>query len=103
MMTPRMRELLTFIDGYIQARGVSPSFDEMKAALKLASKSGIHRMLRQLEERGFIRQIPHRSRAVQIVVGAKLAGDLPPDEWALLFLSQLEPERLQAVRQALVP
>ena len=67
MLTRKQHELLMFIHERIQETGVSPSFDEMKEALDLASKSGIHRLITALEERGFIRRLPHRARALEIV------------------------------------
>jgi repressor LexA len=67
MLTSKQRELLLFIHQRIKEGGVSPSFDEMKEALDLASKSGIHRLITALEERGFIRRLPHRARALEVL------------------------------------
>ena len=67
MLTPKQLELLKYIEGHVRKRGVSPSFDEMKDALGLKSKSGIHRLITGLEERGFIRRLPHRARALEIL------------------------------------
>ncbi|MGO8953357.1 MAG: transcriptional repressor LexA [Rhodomicrobium sp.] len=67
MLTPKQKQLLLFINGRIEATGVSPSFDEMKEALDLKSKSGIHRLIMALEERGFIRRLPHRARALEVM------------------------------------
>ena len=67
MLTRKQHELLMFIHERIKETGVSPSFDEMKAALNLASKSGIHRLITALEERGFLRRLAHRARALEIV------------------------------------
>src|SRR5712691_5578115 len=67
MLTRKQRELLLFINQRLTATGVSPSFDEMKDALFLKSKSGIHRLVSGLEERGFIRRLPHRARALEVV------------------------------------
>ena len=66
MLTAKQRELLLFINQRLTATGVSPSFDEMKDALHLKSKSGIHRLVSGLEERGFIRRLPHRARALEV-------------------------------------
>jgi repressor LexA len=66
MLTPKQKELLLFINERIEATGVPPSFDEMKEALDLKSKSGIHRLIMALEERGFIRRLPHRARALEV-------------------------------------
>ena len=67
MLTPKQHELLVFINNRITETGVSPSFDEMKEALDLKSKSGIHRLITALEERGFIRRLPHRARALEVL------------------------------------
>jgi repressor LexA len=67
MLTRKQHELLMFINQRLTATGVSPSFDEMKDALKLRSKSGIHRLISGLEERGFIRRLPHRARALEVI------------------------------------
>jgi repressor LexA len=67
MLTKKQRELLLFLNARLTATGVSPSFDEMKDALNLKSKSGIHRLVGGLEERGFIRRLPHRARALEVV------------------------------------
>jgi repressor LexA len=67
MLTRKQHELLMFIHERIKETGVSPSFDEMKDALDLASKSGIHRLITALEERGFLRRLPHRARALEVV------------------------------------
>ncbi len=67
MLTKKQHELLLFIHEHLQKNGVSPSFDEMKDALALKSKSGIHRLITGLEERGFIRRLPHRARAVEVM------------------------------------
>jgi len=67
MLTKKQHELLNFINERLTATGVSPSFDEMKEALDLRSKSGIHRLITALEERGFIRRLPHRARALEVL------------------------------------
>ncbi len=67
MLTKKQHELLMFIHERIKETGVSPSFDEMKEALDLASKSGIHRLITALEERGFIRRLAHRARALEVM------------------------------------
>ena len=67
MLTRKQHELLMFIHERIKESGVSPSFDEMKEALDLASKSGIHRLITALEERGFLRRLAHRARALEVV------------------------------------
>ena len=67
MLTAKQKDLLVFIHTRVQETGVPPSFDEMKEALDLRSKSGIHRLITALEERGFIRRLPHRARALEII------------------------------------
>jgi len=67
MLTKKQHELLVFLEQKLNENGISPSYDEMKDALGLASKSGIHRLITGLEERGFIRRLPHRARALEIL------------------------------------
>jgi repressor LexA len=67
MLTAKQRELLLFIDQRLGETGISPSFDEMREALDLKSKSGVHRLISALEERGFIRRLPNRARALEVV------------------------------------
>ncbi|MCE2563871.1 transcriptional repressor LexA [Komagataeibacter sp. FNDCF1] len=67
MLTKKQHELLLFIDGHLRRTGFSPSFDEMKDALGLRSKSGIHRLISALEERGFLHRRHHRARALEIL------------------------------------
>jgi repressor LexA len=67
VLTAKQRELLLFIDSRLKQGGVSPSFDEMREALDLKSKSGVHRLISALEERGFIRRLPNRARALEVL------------------------------------
>jgi len=67
MLTHKQHELLLFIHQYVRESGIPPSFDEMKEAVDIASKSGIHRLIVALEERGFIRRLPNRARALEII------------------------------------
>lgn len=67
MLTRKQQELLLFIHERMKETGIPPSFDEMKDALDLASKSGIHRLITALEERGFIRRLPNRARALEVI------------------------------------
>ncbi|MBM3567953.1 MAG: transcriptional repressor LexA [Alphaproteobacteria bacterium] len=76
MLTKKQHELLTFISQRLATTHVSPSFDEMKEALNLKSKSGIHRLIMALEERGFIRRLPHRARALAVIKNPD--ASLPP-------------------------
>lgn len=73
MLTRKQHELLVFIDRHLKETGFSPSFEEMKDALQLRSKSGIHRLISGLEERGFLRRRHHRARALEVV---RLPDDL---------------------------
>jgi len=80
MLTRKQYELLQYIEGHVKKRGVSPSFDEMKDALGLKSKSGIHRLITGLEERGFIRRLPHRARALEILrLPENMTADTKPE------------------------
>jgi repressor LexA len=67
MLTRKQHELLSFINDRLSTSGVSPSFEEMKEALELKSKSGVHRLISALEERGFIRRLPNRARALEVL------------------------------------
>jgi len=67
MLTRKQHELLLYIDKHLSESGVSPSFEEMKDALDLKSKSGVHRLISALEERGFIRRLPNRARALEVL------------------------------------
>jgi repressor LexA len=77
MLTKKQHDLLDFINRRMQRDGVPPSFDEMKDALDLKSKSGIHRLITALEERGFIRRLAHRARAIEIVKLPDSLGGAP--------------------------
>ena len=86
MLTVKQRELLLFIDQQLKVSGVSPSFDEMREALDLKSKSGVHRLISALEERQFIRRLPNRARALEVlrmpemapVASASVIGSIAP-------------------------
>ena len=75
MLTRKQYELLRFINERLKDDGVPPSFDEMKDALDLRSKSGIHRLITALEERGFIRRLPNRARAIEVIKLPELGGN----------------------------
>lgn len=88
MLTAKQHELIRFIQQRLEETGISPSFEEMKAALDLKSKSGVHRLISALEERGFIRRLPNRARALEVLknpedvlpgVTAKPANDVAND------------------------
>lgn len=76
MLTRKQHELLMFVHKRVKETGVPPSFDEMKDALDLRSKSGIHRLIKALEERGFIRRLPNRARALEVL---KLPESMSPE------------------------
>ena len=77
MLTSKQHELLNFIHDRLSATGVSPSFDEMREALDLKSKSGVHRLISALEERQFIRRLPNRARALEVVRMPEIASAAP--------------------------
>ena len=77
MLTRKQHELLTFIHARLLAGGVSPSFEEMKDALELKSKSGVHRLISALEERKFIRRLPNRARALEVLRMPEVAEAKP--------------------------
>lgn len=78
MLTKKQHQLLLFIKERVDATGVAPSFEEMKEALRLKSKSGIHRLITALEERGFIRRLAHRARALEVLKVPEISA--PPLE-----------------------
>lgn len=80
MLTSKQKELLLYIHERIKETGVSPSFDEMKEALDLASKSGIHRLITALEERGFLRRLAHRARALEVLKLPESAAPAAPSK-----------------------
>ena len=77
MLTRKQHELLMFIQARLEETGISPSFEEMKEALDLKSKSGVHRLISALEERGFIRRLPNRARALEVLKQADDAARKP--------------------------
>ncbi|HEX4180800.1 MAG TPA: transcriptional repressor LexA [Caulobacteraceae bacterium] len=99
MLTRKQHELLMFIHERIKETGVSPSFDEMKEALDLASKSGIHRLITALEERGFLRRLPHRARALEVVKLPQQATSAAPAQGRQAF----KPQVIAGERNAVPP
>ena len=77
MLTRKQQELLLYIDAKLKEGGVSPSFEEMKEALDLKSKCGVHRLISALEERGFIRRLPNRARALEVLKMPEVAQRRP--------------------------
>ncbi|MEE4317239.1 transcriptional repressor LexA [Erythrobacter dokdonensis] len=85
MLTAKQHELIRFIQQRLEETGISPSFEEMKEALDLKSKSGVHRLISALEERGFLRRLPNRARALEVIrqpedatPAARIAGNVVP-------------------------
>lgn len=93
MLTPKQYQLLMFINKIIKETGCSPSFDEMKAAVGLKSKSGIHALIEALEERNFIKKLPHKARALEVVRLPKLKPSAILEE---------EKKREQALQNSMV-
>ncbi|WP_133365417.1 transcriptional repressor LexA [Qipengyuania sediminis] len=77
MLTAKQHELIRFIQHKLEETGISPSFEEMKEALDLRSKSGVHRLISALEERGFIRRLPNRARALEVLKGPEASFASP--------------------------
>lgn len=109
MLTRKQFELLRYINGYQHKQGFSPSYDEMKEALTLRSKSGVHRLIRALEERGAIRRRPHRARSIEILIdpdslrqpaSARLVGGEPAAAFAPNVIKGNFAPRLQGARTA---
>ncbi len=76
MLTKKQKELFDYLSNYILKNNISPSFEEMKQAVNLKSKSGIHRLITSLEQRGFIRRLKHKARAMEIIKNFKNNNDL---------------------------
>src|SRR4051794_10004134 len=104
MLTRKQHELLIFIDRHLKATGFSPSFEEMKEALQLRSKSGIHRLISALEERGFLRRRHHRARALEVArlpnEPVERAEPQPPPSFAPNVIRGDFTSRLPGVRAA---
>ncbi|MDX1540087.1 MAG: transcriptional repressor LexA [Geminicoccaceae bacterium] len=92
MLTQRQHQLLQYIHGYMADRGVPPSFEEMRDALRLRSKSGIHRLIKGLEERGYIRRLPYRARALE------LTREPPPPRGGLGPIAVIEDDLTNVVK-----
>src|SRR5580698_4093909 len=101
VLTRKQNELLMFINKRLNDGGVSPSFDEMKEALRLKSKSGIHRLITGLEERGFLRRLPHRARALQVLKLPEAAALPAPNVTPLL--AEARRGGMAEMREAFVP
>ena len=84
MLTRKQHELLLYIDARLAETGISPSFEEMKEALDLKSKSGVHRLISALVERGFIRRLPNRARALEVLKIPEASKSAAPDKAAVV-------------------
>jgi repressor LexA len=107
MLTAKQKELLLLIQARLQETGVPPSFDEMKLALDLKSKSGIHRLITALEERGFIRRLPHRARALEILKmpeasAGPVATNQPPPASNGSGFSDVQQQRLSGFQPSII-
>ncbi len=99
MLTKKQLDLQEFIHKRVQRDGVPPSFDEMKLALDLRSKSGIHRLITALEERGFIRRLAHRARAIEIVKLPESLGGEPTTGFTPRVIDGDRPDQVPAAAQ----
>ena len=88
MLTKKQLELLIFLEKKITLSSIPPSFEEMKSALKLKSKSGIHRLISALEERGFLRRLPHRARSIEILKSYKSISKLSENNFHQINLNK---------------
>lgn len=100
MLTRKQHELIRFIQIRLEETGVSPSFEEMKEALDLKSKSGVHRLISALEERGFIRRLPNRARALEVLKQPEDVGSKPSPRVVANSNSALTPLRPPAQQAA---
>jgi repressor LexA len=91
MLTRKQHELLSFIQNRLEESGISPSFEEMKEALDLKSKSGVHRLISALEERGFIRRLANRARALEVIKDSDASTGKAPARASAPALSALRP------------
>lgn len=103
MLTEKQKELLLFIHSRMQDSGVPPSFDEMKDALDLKSKSGIHRLITALVERGFIRRLPHRARAIEVIRLPENTDQGPAERRAGFQPSVIEGSRIRDMSMSTPP
>lgn len=100
MLTRKQHQLLLYIDEHLRRTGYSPSFDEMKDALELRSKSGIHRLISALEERGFLRRHHHRARALEVLRLPHMGMDAPHAE-STVAQAPFVPTVVEGSRQAM--
>ena len=102
MLTRKQHELIRFIQVRLEETGVSPSFEEMKEALDLKSKSGVHRLISALEERGFIRRLPNRARALEVLKQPEdVSNKAPARSDNVVALKRPEPPRTTAANDVI--
>ena len=102
MLTKKQLELLIFLEKKITLSSIPPSFEEMKSALKLKSKSGIHRLISALEERGFLRRLPHRARSIEILKSYKSISKLSENNFHQINLNKKSENNINSYNIPLV-
>ena len=102
MLTKKQLELLIFLEKKITLSSIPPSFEEMKSALKLKSKSGIHRLISALEERGFLRRLPHRARSIEILKSYKSISKLTENNFHQINLNKKSENNINSYNIPLV-
>ena len=102
MLTKKQLELLIFLEKKITLSAIPPSFEEMKSALNLKSKSGIHRLISALEERGFLRRLPHRARSIEILKSYKSISRLPGNNFHQINLNKKSENNINSLNIPLV-
>ena len=102
MLTKKQLELLIFLEKKITHSSIPPSFEEMKSALNLKSKSGIHRLISALEERGFLRRLPHRARSIEILKSYKSISKLSIDNFNQINLNKKSENNINSLNIPLV-
>lgn len=102
MLTKKQLELLIFLEKKITCSAIPPSFEEMKSALNLKSKSGIHRLISALEERGFLRRLPHRARSIEILKSYKSISRLSENNFHKINLNKKSENNINSLNIPLV-
>ena len=102
MLTKKQLELFIFLEKKITLSSIHPSFEEMKSALKLKSKSGIHRLISALEERGFLRRLPHRARSIEILKSYKSISKLSESNFHQINLNKKSENNINSYNIPLV-
>ena len=102
MLTKKQLELLIFLEKKITLSSIPPSFEEMKSALKLKSKSGIHRLISALEERGFLKRLPHRARSIEILKSYKSISKLSENNFHQINLNKKSENNINSYNIPLV-